>query len=77
MDSVPMVMTTHQDMAPGVSMVPLLTTGIDGIRDNSSCCSNRDKSKISQADKPGIFTKFKPKRFFKIIILSTAKGTLT
>lgn len=68
-----MEIRTHQDMAPGVSIVPLLTTGIDGIRDNSSWCSNRDKSKISQADKSGIFTKFKPKRFFKIIILSTAK----
>lgn len=76
-DCVPVLIRTHQDMAPGVSIVPLLTTGIDGIRDNSSCSSNRDKSKISQAHNPGIFTKYKPTSLFKIIILLTAKGALT
>lgn len=61
---------------PAVSTDPLLTTGIDGIRDNSIFCSNTDNSKISQANKPGIFTKCKPDRLFKIIILFVVKGTL-
>lgn len=63
-------------LVPAVSTDPLLTTGIDGIRDNSVFCSNTKYSKISQANKPGIFTKCKPDRLFKIVILFTVKDTL-
>lgn len=63
-------------LVPAVSTNPLLTTGMDGIRDNSVFCSNTENSKISQANKPGIFTKRKSDRLFKIVILFTVKDAL-
>lgn len=72
-----MVMRTiSSGRVPAVSADPLLTTGTDRIRDNSIFCSNTDNSKIIQGNKQGIFTKCKPDRLFKIIILFTVKGTL-
>lgn len=63
-------------LVPAVSTDPPLAMGIDRIKDNSIFCSNTGSSKISQANKPGTFTKCKPDRLFKIIILFTVKGTL-
>ena len=63
-------------LVPAVSTNPLLTTGMDGTRDNNVFCSNTENSKISQANKPGIFTKCNSDRLFKIVILFTVKDTL-